>query len=1420
MSFSADLSLMDSETSDNTETLSADLIASVFTAIEIPKSFCISRLEYSIFHFYSNITPGTNQLGLISFLVDVVIKIQVFAIITGEILEQRVQSPSPLSSVFQFLQFILSFSFDRYSRMPSTLTYTIVFTLSILSIIAQIYGFYSALHGQHFSGKKRTIIALLVVDLPDFLCFSVTFLASRSIGKLLAAPIAWDVFTAVFAAICSGFLAAMKHLRLSILHMSFFFRKGSGISYWRPLSPDFLFIGLLTLMNLTSQVLDMKTFLVLHSFVLTLSGFYQCFVGWIQNDLSEWSNAYKSANGILMVVVAVFGLISAFSSPIYDDTSIYILAWVFLVFLFVLRVHFHCHNKRIIEKLRTGEISFRRPLDSFQIVHYAKLAMIEALDCATSLEFVAPALTLEQPVWVRFAILHFACLVDCEDADAKKLLNSVVASAESSMSDRFILYEFDALEKAVIVWEIPEPLRNVLSRLEVRIGQYQTVSKTFTTKISDNMTVNYLLVDAIRSMRQLLKSTVKTLLQSLRNSPPVLAQYAIFRARVCTKVASAVKWGGTADRVANGSILYADYSHLNALDFAPKLRAKLLNKAMETSDRQSVRQYSQTSLAVSFANESSNQGSGRSLSLVLAMRAKARRFWTMITFVLVLLAFLVHWFVTENAVMGISTRALGVMNFLDDMLNLTIHFSRFAGSALGLVTKELPTVGEADVGLAFNSSLLFQYHVENTFARFRNGTIEEARVKKTLERLRANQKRVSIPVIGGQNYSQEVLFSQYLTWLPGLVSVFVPSPVVYEAESPEAMTLLTSMHSVMDDWFGFLGDVNDSLIFYAKSLQSTVTHYAVIPVGVLFVVMVILAALLAREVSFAFLLFPQETSRKTQTMLGTFLSSEFMTLPGLTLIWFALLAGCIAIELVLVWTSKYLAEWACSELRGQSNLVMNDILQVAFICSSIVNFHLALPTVPASISQSDRRYTGLVAAYHFYVNQTPGNRSVDIHQVTPTTFSLTDLIGQKICSGQFINVTETDVVNFVSYVDPQVYDDIQGLVQKLCDTVETVFSPKYVVIASNVLLLFLIAFCICWFASLVTCLRIYSNFLTLIDLIQLLPETHFSTSEQFSMTIRRKDRIAQVCDVGRPSILDLTSKPCALVDRTQAIVAVSGPWLTLFEQAAKGMIGQNALRVLHGDHESEHIELNEGMSLIVIQNMKAERDAHKRLKEQREKLRALRSTIIPERFLNEYELSEMTNSIEVGFLVNVTIEIVPWADNFDPSGWVDKEIPQVENWIMERCRVCQDCDFLRNSSRDFMLLFGVSGLYHPDLLLEIALTITFDIMRWTIESTKGRHKVFELRMLVTSGEGTVFCLDPDQKRVMEVWGPVFDKQALLRERNDTPNSVLICLETHRILEELRIGLAWESLDEDVFRMTFQGEQQNQGDTTTEGSMDM
>jgi hypothetical protein len=213
-------------------------------------------------------------------------------------------------------------------------------------------------------------------------------------------------------------------------------------------------------------------------------------------------------------------------------------------------------------------------------------------------------------------------------------------------------------------------------------------------------------------------------------------------------------------------------------------------------------------------------------------------------------------------------------------------------------------------------------------------------------------------------------------------------------------------------------------------------------------------------------------------------------------------------------------------------------------------------------------------------------------------------------------------------------------------------------------------------------------------------------------------------------------------------------------------------------------------TIIVLTDVKRELDQAKTMTDHLVRLRSLQGTIVPSRLLDEG-----VDRMRAGFMVNCTFALAPPdPEETDASNWASA-VGQFENKVIERCKEeCDDVDLLRASSRDFMLLFGLGGLYPRELLVEMAIFIAIDLLRWAVESSP-RNMMYQISVLITAGEGTEFEFNRETGN-FSVSGPMFDRQALLREVNDCPNGLLICEETHTVWDELKLGGQWELLPDD------------------------
>jgi hypothetical protein len=245
--------------------------------------------------------------------------------------------------------------------------------------------------------------------------------------------------------------------------------------------------------------------------------------------------------------------------------------------------------------------------------------------------------------------------------------------------------------------------------------------------------------------------------------------------------------------------------------------------------------------------------------------------------------------------------------------------------------------------------------------------------------------------------------------------------------------------------------------------------------------------------------------------------------------------------------------------------------------------------------------------------------------------------------------------------------------------------------------------------------RSYANSLTVIRLRRLVDDQQFAALDRASGAVTREDRIRHICDFGRDSILDLVPAPTALVEDGR-VLAVNRPWLVSAAASSEDLVGRELRPLVLSGRARSDIAIGDH-SIVVLTDVKREEQHPKEIAQLTDELRSLQGTIIPSRLLDED-----IKAIHTGFIIMCTIALVRGSNDVQASDWVG-EVREFESWIIERCKAeCEDVDFLQRSSRDFKLLFGLARLYSRELLVEIAILIAVDAMRWAIESRGKSHE--------------------------------------------------------------------------------------------------
>ena len=1389
---------MDSETSENTDTISADIIANLFTKLPMPSVTFLSTLEFSVFRFYHGITGGMQKIRLISSLLRFFCRIQYFSIIIYITIFRKTSDVASLTQMDQFFYFCLNFTLYNGKTLADPVYFIVFLTLALFCFGVFCYGVWLAWKQANVGIVAQTFFAFFVIELPEILIVPITSQATNLLEQLFTGGSALYTFHLVVSLVAAVCLLVVNYFTVNTVRSSIFCRGGQWIVYWRPVSVEIMFLVVLVLSNVMQGMVDIRHLVVVNSVMNVFLGLYLLTLGCLQNHLFEVENAYDAARGLTLLVVCVLNFLEEFKVWQIGDWMFYVCGWVVIGMTAIFYGILILVNKRLTRKLKKGKISFDfgERIDNFRLIHLVKLAMIEALDGVQDLNFIDAALAKDRPSWTQYAILQFASLIDTHHPKAHKLLETVGLMTESAVCDRYILYEFDLLEKAGIVGEPPESIVPLVAELESRIGQFQSVIKTFTTKISDNMTVNYLLIDAMCSMKNVLRDRIEHMKKLMPNCPNVLYLYSTYMGKVKENEEESRHWSSVAAEISRGSLVFADYTHMHALDYFPKLQAKVIDKVTQERECQApgFRYFGLSNFIARMPPmQKTRQDSGQSIAKVFKNRARVIRSASISFFALFMLAVLVHFFVLYKRAIECRDEHVRAIDYEIGWLEITTSFGKFIISCLDVVTRESGVISSEDIDnvLALSNDLhskrdaLFMLTQQNIYD---SAIFEQAMSVAT-------SRTVEFASIDADHVIKESMI-MYISRFESLVTAIFKGGE-FQQSAPELNMLYRTCYSSL----AYFMQNYEAILFCMQDYATLLTQYffgifwSLIGTGLFFIIVAVLQVFLYREVTTIFDLFPHETSKKTQLILHTFLCQDFHTLTSFLVKFYSSLTLTVVASIGLVFVVYEYAQYNSASFMECATEIANDGYQLVYIFSPLVDMFLLQNNIPEDVRNPEFHRANIEQVVGFYLHGSGYGKLVRFDRVTVSDYQYVQLLLKKIALEETAMFSRAEVNELLAIANGVLYNDIWTRTNASRKAFEDSLLT-FVVGVSNIIQGFLWISILCCAVAIYCVHKVRENMNMLIQLLTQIPESHISASEKLADILQNKPQAAQLSEIKHSSVLDMVMKPCALIDTNDHIISTNRIWLNYYSENPEYMIGRSVIEFLRGtDLKHTTIPVDEEQRLVVIEELRAEDDCRKKLRTMEEKLRSLRSVIIPRRFVDFQD----TADVEVGFIVNCTIVMSPSkADDLNPDEWIT-DVREFDNWIMERCKICEDVDILRETGRDTVLLFGVNGIYNRELLVQMAICIAFDIIRWDVEY-EWRAEGIDISVCISSGEGTVLSFDKKRSGIMEMNGPVIERQIALRERLEI-GAVICCAETYQLLSDMKIGCQFSQIDELAYIFT-------------------
>lgn len=1390
---------MDSETTD---TISADLVTNLLNRATRAKAMYLTEFEANIFYFYQRIIPGARKAKPISTFLRWIVRLQMFTVMCFLDMMRGFEGVRVSMELDQFLWFVANFWYGSEDIIPDPVYFAVIGTIVLLCFSAFCYGIFLSRHRRHIGIWWQTIFAIFIIDIPGVVIVPLVNQSSRLLSLMMRGSLSSGVMAAELgmSIVACALLLLLRFFAEGTVNSSLFYDDGRWIEYFRSITVEQIMLTYLALMNITWGVLDVHHFVILSCVFSFLIGVYLTTLGFLQNRFCGWENGYKAAQGLTFILIAALSLLEEFS--LFKDVTwaTFVYALVFIDGTLLLNMVLHVINKGLIRDLRSGVISFEagEGIGHFKLVHLVKLGMEEALDCIMDLLFVDAALAATRPAWTQYQILQFVAIINPRHEKARQIMSMVVTMPESAIADRYILYEYDVLDKASVTGDVPDDVKELTTELGEKIERFQTAVTAFTTRINEDSRVNYLLVDALGAMKEILGDAMMYLVVLLPNCPNVLFLYSEFMNKVTADEDEAKLWSAAAGGIRGGSLVFADYAHLHALNPFPKLQNRVLMDTVHggVAEGRKFHDFGFSSgKSRQFVGNKSRQDSGRSLSVIFERRMKMAMNVVWMFFI-----FFVIW--TFIHLMTQYTRRTSNRAEYARVIEGAVNWLNMTGTTSIFLMRTLHIMGNRTVDTDLRT-------YREDLARSWGSRVGDSRVH-TLESVYENVyesngfEKVIIPVldmpvilvssdIDGQEVSIEMLL--YIERLHYLFTVVYDENTHADDYSDEILDFSQAAYSAASNFDAFWIKLEDSIAVYTDELSdSWQVTWTVVVVACIWACLGVGLLFLYKEFERVLGVFPRDKSEKNRMILGTFLSKDFWTLFGLLVTFFVLttlgMLSCFGVGFALTIAGQGEGEFIIEQMAA----LASDAHHFTSLCGPFVEILLFLNEVDIknrsidvieSISAMLETFVGDTVS----IGLTSGRRSVN-------DYRFMEPVIECIATGSLDKLKNSDenVYGMIAIASDEICNEIWANANwTIIDTSENM--SIFMVVCSFIIRVFLWINIIFVFVCALVLLRITRNSEIVTRLVALIPDGQISSPNQIYKMLQKGGRATSVSGVERTSVLDMVPKPCAVADQNGFIVTANRGWLEFYDEGPEYVIGRTVEDFLHMQEVQHHeVILDDGSRLVVVNDMKGERESEHAVASVQKKLRSLWSLIIPRMYV-EYA-NGADGDVELGFLVNCTIMMSPTRpDGLNPDEWI-ADVQQFENWIMERCEACEDTDVLRGSPREVVILFGVDGRYEPDLLLEMSVFIICDILRWGFE-WKWSGGGFDLGIAMTSGEGTILRFDRARPSRMEMYGPLFDRQVLLRERVDI-GALVCCAQTYAYLQELKVGARFDPVDEESY----------------------
>lgn len=1370
----------DFDTSETTDTLSADLLSTVFISLPDYRPKIFSPYEYGVFKYFWFLISGFQQVTGVTLIYLGIYFIQLFAIVCLVSITYEQQNEEFMKS-FQFFYIFLNFRMYDGRELPTTSFFLVYDMISFLTVLLFFYGFFMA-YNKKFIGKHlRQIFVIFASDSAALLLNIDANYSSRLVCGIIAGKFAQHYFQAVFIT-----LLFIAHLFIVVL--------ASHTLY----TSVYFLSGRFTLFNNANLILhSMVTFSII-SYVYNLSATLMDYKNvsilmCIMNGLFGLALFHKSLKGIgmlnilnricgtyswTMMLACLLGALQIHGLIKSSEVVIFCIMIGFMVFFILFSVAYHFNSVSIFKRLDSpGELSDK------DFMLFVQAGFKEGKESVINGDFIVQGLEKQREPWVYFGLIKFAGLLIKEPPYIETLLKNIQQDDKWTLTEKYILFEYIMNKNLKNTGDVPDDMRLVLNELEARIAQFQQVNISFSKKITENDSENFLLVEALATMKDLLFHRMMITKLIFPNSPEVLQLFSIYKSSIEGKDNSARKWKEIAESIQKGKVPFDDFTFIHALNLLPKARSKVLCQAQfEKINLSSSSSFSNPQLNVksSFVTKSKND-SKQTINVFNSRKSVLMISITIIfclTFVAIIIDYSMRYYISHQ----IREQYLNVISFNTNFTEVI----RCGIKWLYLPIEILATSNYSLIPLANQRAVEFEKARIDWSLSFKRSILHSSN--------KFNETFIWMKVadISVRSFTPETSFPvdirMFLTrFIPLYSSIVDDIEHGYKPSEINSFLCLTqcSTKYILRAIMQTQVSSNEYLNYSANRAHPS--HYLPpICIFVMLIPLAILPYLIKKEIKTLTKLFPKN-EHKDRTLLVSFLKQTFNTSITINTIYYVLLIVFFAISVSIVELVRYMFTTSAHVLETIIDNNTNDLLRLMHWSNSLWSLYMTLLTQYEYVDIKMIK-ENLEKTISFFGNGTRHPQNVYYSRVRKACYEfLLGVLHQYTNQTIEFNLNETLAMKnlFEHKMMPRMEKLLDNSIELLHDHVEqmdlSMLTTVEIFSFVNILVFVLIA---------VVFNRLKRSIPALMNLVKYLPETYIANSEQFLQLYQNSSQFSQThFEFKRTTILDLLTRPCALVDESSIVISTNRMWLSYFDSPLEYTIGHQVNQFTFGKERNiTTIDLDDNQKLIIINELKHEAEMRIKLSRMQDRMQVLKSTSIPKRF---WHIST-TVTERTGFIVFCTLIYSPNFDNdLSPDEWIE-DIKTFEKWIESRCSD-QDVDILRITSRDTVLVFGLNENLSPKDLVLQAMTTMIEIQRLAAEIDWPARGI-NIFATISCGDFCDFVFIHDKITSLFIFGPAVEKTIDLKEKIEL-NSIIICKQTMQILQSLKCGFNAEPIDD-------------------------